>query len=91
MKIQQKIEKVFPPLQADRKRITRSSLEVVARELLNCQLFPEKVMTKARICTVLAKNNKKDYVFTLLVSKADIRCTYSVGSYKRLRVFWLIA
>ena len=33
MKIEQKIEKVFPPLQADRKRVTRSSLGVIARAI----------------------------------------------------------
>ena len=33
MKIKQKIEKVFPPLQADRKRVTRSRFGVVARDL----------------------------------------------------------
>ena len=43
--------------------------------------FSGKAMMKARIRTAFAKNNKKDYVFTLLVSKADMRYIYSEGFY----------
>ena len=44
-------------------------------------------MMKARIHTAFAKNNKKDYVFTLLVSKADMRNFHSVGCYESLGFF----